>query len=278
MNDTKRQGAAGPAIPDLSIPSEEGASPPAHLHDGENHDDNSIMGFLHRLDMTYGPPVKRILMHPDFPDHCAVRGGGAVVAGGAMGVMFGLFFSGITDQGQPLKPDFKGQVKDVARSMYRSATSMAKGFAVFGGVFVAFECIIEKVRCCSLSFTLSLSLISFFFLSLFFSLVSGFWFLCLFFYSSLFLLALSLFLKTLLFCATSNSGEDKPTSKTHCLPEHALALSLALDVISFPVFLQALVFSFSLPFFFLCCFLSFFPVSAFLVRSFLHSLFSIQRA
>ncbi|KAL6052803.1 Mitochondrial import inner membrane translocase subunit Tim22 [Balamuthia mandrillaris] len=147
MNDTKRQrGAAGPAIPDLSIPSEEGASPPAHLHDGENHNDHSIMGFLHRLDMTYGPPVKRILMHPDFPDHCAVRGGGAVVAGGAMGVMFGLFFSGITDQGQPLKPDFKGQVKDVARSMYRSATSMAKGFAVFGGVFVAFECIIEKWR------------------------------------------------------------------------------------------------------------------------------------
>ena len=87
-----------------------------------------------------------------FMNNCLTKTTLTTVAGGAMGMLFGMFFgaNSVTMYGTIPEPGVKIPLKTQMiahyKDMIRSGTSMGRNFAVVGGMFSVTECLIEKSR------------------------------------------------------------------------------------------------------------------------------------
>lgn len=82
-------------------------------------------------------------------ESCLFKVGVSGVAGGGLGVFFGLLFGGYStavDEAVELEGPLRQKLKVGFRSALRSMGSYAKGFAMFGMVYSGSECTIEKFR------------------------------------------------------------------------------------------------------------------------------------
>lgn len=96
------------------------------------------------------PPVEHSMVNIA-DESCLVKSTMSVVAGGAMGLVMGLFMSSATNQNYSLDPEVqklstKEQIRLTFKEMGNASRSYARNFAGFGLIYSAVECNLEKVR------------------------------------------------------------------------------------------------------------------------------------
>lgn len=116
-------------------------------NDGNNPFNSKMVWPPRDPNETPAPPWLRMLNQTT--ESCVFKAGLSGVAGGGLGLMFGLFFGGYAsavDKAVEMEGSTTLKLRVGAREAWRSMQGSAKNFARFGMLFSAAECTVEKIR------------------------------------------------------------------------------------------------------------------------------------